>query len=88
MQSVTVRIRKPHIALPVALEFLGIEIKRRREYNGNWTAYLALGTNVGDRVTNLRKACKLLEYHPEIKVAARSKIYETQSVEGGGKMIF
>ena len=49
------------------------------------TAYLALGSNVGDRAANLRKACKLLEHHPEIKVAARSAIYETQSVEGGGE---
>ncbi len=30
VQAVTVRIRKPHIALPVALEFLGVEIKRER----------------------------------------------------------
>jgi 2-amino-4-hydroxy-6-hydroxymethyldihydropteridine diphosphokinase len=52
------------------------------------TAYLALGSNLGDRVANLRKACKLLEYHPEIKVEARSKIYETQSVEGGGAQDF
>ena len=31
VQSVTVRIRKPHIALPVALEFLGIEITGERQ---------------------------------------------------------
>ena len=31
VQSVTVRIRKPHIALPVALEFLGVEITRQRD---------------------------------------------------------
>ena len=48
------------------------------------TAYLALGSNLGDRAAHLHKACKMLEYHPAIKVAARSKIYETQSVEGGG----
>ena len=30
VQGVRVRIRKPHIALPVALDFLGIEIERRR----------------------------------------------------------
>lgn len=30
VQSVTVRMRKPHIALPVALEYLGVEITRRR----------------------------------------------------------
>ncbi len=48
------------------------------------TAYLALGSNQGERLANLRKACMMLEYHAEITVAARSKIYETQSVEGGG----
>lgn len=48
------------------------------------TAYLALGSNVGDRAAHLRKACKLLEHHPEIRITARSKIYATQSVEGGG----
>jgi dihydroneopterin aldolase len=31
VHSVTVRIRKPHIALPVALEFLGVEITRQRD---------------------------------------------------------
>lgn len=48
------------------------------------TVYLALGSNLGDRAENLRKACKLLEHHPQIKIAARSALYETQSVEGGG----
>lgn len=48
------------------------------------TAYVALGSNRGQRLTNLYKACKLLEHHPEIHIVARSKIYETQSVEGGG----
>ena len=52
------------------------------------TAYLALGSNQGERLKNLRKACALLEHHAEIEVAARSKIYETQSVEGGGAQDF
>lgn len=30
VQSVTVRIRKPHIALPAELEYLGVEITRQR----------------------------------------------------------
>ena len=47
-------------------------------------AYLALGSNVGDRAANLCRACKLLEHHTAIRIAARSKIYATQSVEGGG----
>ena len=48
------------------------------------TAYLALGSNVGDRLENLRGAVRMLENITEVKVEARSQIYETQSVEGGG----
>lgn len=48
------------------------------------TAYLALGSNVGDRLENLRNAAEMLGAFSEIEVGARSQIYETQSVEGGG----
>lgn len=48
------------------------------------TAYLALGSNQGDRAANLCRACHLLEKSGAIRIAARSTIYETQSVEGGG----
>jgi 2-amino-4-hydroxy-6-hydroxymethyldihydropteridine diphosphokinase len=47
------------------------------------TAYLALGSNIGDRAANLRIACDLLEA-AGITIEARSSFYETQSVEGGG----
>ncbi len=49
------------------------------------TAYLALGSNTGDRLANLRQTVALLEAQPEIVVDAKSRIYETQSVEGGGE---
>jgi 2-amino-4-hydroxy-6-hydroxymethyldihydropteridine diphosphokinase len=48
-------------------------------------AYLALGSNAGDRLGNLRRALALLESNAAITVEAKSKIYETQSVEGGGE---
>lgn len=47
-------------------------------------AYLALGSNIGDRLENLRGAAEMLGAFSEIEIQARSKIYETQSVEGGG----
>lgn len=48
------------------------------------TAYLALGSNVGERLKNLRDAARALDAATGIEVKALSKIYETQSVEGGG----
>jgi 2-amino-4-hydroxy-6-hydroxymethyldihydropteridine diphosphokinase len=41
----------------------------------NHIVYLALGTNLGDRLTNLRAAIEALP--SEIKVMAESKVYET-----------
>ena len=52
------------------------------------TAYLALGSNTGDRVEYLRQAAERLAAHSQISVEAKSKIYETQSVEGGGETDF
>lgn len=48
------------------------------------TAYLALGSNLGERLEQLRFAVRKLEENG-VKVTAKSKIYETQSVEGGGE---
>lgn len=51
------------------------------------TVYLGLGSNLGDRAYNLSEAARILEENG-IKIAARSKIYQTQSVEGGGQADF
>lgn len=45
--------------------------------------YLALGSNLGDRLKNLKAACRELE-SDDLRIEAFSRIYETQSVEGGG----
>ncbi len=39
------------------------------------TAFLALGTNLGDRIANLRAALDALA--PDVRVVARSHVYET-----------
>ncbi len=44
------------------------------------TAYLALGTNIGDREANLRDAVQRME-SDEIRVVARSSLYETAPQE-------
>jgi 2-amino-4-hydroxy-6-hydroxymethyldihydropteridine diphosphokinase len=44
------------------------------------TAYLGLGSNVGDRLANLRAAAELLDANDAIVVVARSSVYETEPV--------
>ena len=44
------------------------------------TAYLALGSNIGDREANLRTAVSLLE-SDEIRIVRRSSLYETAPQE-------
>jgi 2-amino-4-hydroxy-6-hydroxymethyldihydropteridine diphosphokinase len=41
---------------------------------------LSLGSNMGDRLQNLKSACEDLEKHEEIEIIAKSKIYETEPV--------
>jgi 2-amino-4-hydroxy-6-hydroxymethyldihydropteridine diphosphokinase len=47
-------------------------------------AFLALGSNIAPREKYLRRAALLLEAHPEIQILNRSRLWESQSVEGGG----
>lgn len=41
-------------------------------------SYLGLGTNLGEREENLRRAVKLLKSFPELEVIKVSSIYETE----------
>ncbi|QHW35126.1 2-amino-4-hydroxy-6-hydroxymethyldihydropteridine diphosphokinase [Paenibacillus rhizovicinus] len=43
-------------------------------------AYIALGSNVGDRAKLLQDALLMLERHPDIKVLRVSAVYETEPV--------
>ncbi|WP_456272798.1 2-amino-4-hydroxy-6-hydroxymethyldihydropteridine diphosphokinase [Bacillus sp. AK031] len=44
------------------------------------TAYLSLGSNVGNRENYLKEAIKLLNHHHDIEVMKVSSIYETEPV--------
>src|ERR1700674_4283047 len=46
------------------------------------TAYIALGSNLGDREANLRQALALLAGHDGIEVARVSSFHETDPVGG------
>lgn len=45
---------------------------------GPVTAYLGLGSNVGDRIANLERALELINVTEGIRVGKRSSIYETE----------
>jgi 2-amino-4-hydroxy-6-hydroxymethyldihydropteridine diphosphokinase len=44
------------------------------------TAYLALGSNLGDRLSTLQRAVDLLDAKPGIAVRRSSRVYETEPV--------
>jgi 2-amino-4-hydroxy-6-hydroxymethyldihydropteridine diphosphokinase len=45
-------------------------------------AFLALGSNLGERVAHLQHALDTLAAHPEVDVVAVSRVYETDPVGG------
>lgn len=46
------------------------------------TAYLGLGSNLGERLDNIKRSINLLLINPNIKLIACSNIYETAPVGG------
>jgi len=44
------------------------------------SAYLALGSNLGDRLESLRRAVELLDARPGIDIVRSSRVYETDPV--------
>ena len=42
-------------------------------------SYLGLGTNMGDRLGYILKACELIDDHENVKITKKSKIYETKA---------
>ncbi|WP_083034545.1 2-amino-4-hydroxy-6-hydroxymethyldihydropteridine diphosphokinase [Sporosarcina ureae] len=44
------------------------------------SAYLSLGSNIGDRLEHLQQAAQLLNEHPSINVLQVSSVYETEPV--------
>lgn len=51
-------------------------------------AFLGLGSNVEPRRKYLQAALQVLGEHPQIEILAKSPIYVSQSVEGGGETDF
>ena len=57
-------------------------LRRGAQPRGPTTAYLGLGSNVGDRLATLRAVRDALDAHEQVNVEATSTIYETAPVGG------
>ncbi|HDS74059.1 MAG TPA: 2-amino-4-hydroxy-6-hydroxymethyldihydropteridine diphosphokinase, partial [Firmicutes bacterium] len=44
------------------------------------SALIGLGSNLGDRIQYLRRACEQLGTHPAVRIAATSPLYETPPI--------
>lgn len=76
IRKVSVEIMKPEIPVPVTCDYFSI----LQEFKRQQVAYLALGSNLGDREGYLESAIRQLKYHQEIEVLSVSDIYETDPV--------
>ena len=74
-RRVKVCLKKPWAPIHMHLASVGVEVER-----GRHTAYIGLGSNLGEREKNLRGALALLEKHPHCKVTGVSDFYETDPV--------
>ena len=72
-RNVTVEIRKPNAPIPVTFQDVAIKVTR-----GWHTAYIATGSNMGDREGNIENAILNLGADTKFKIIKTSKYYETK----------
>jgi len=85
VDKVIVRVEKTSPPIKENLESVGVEcvLGRKREKkdkskNKKVDVFLSLGSNVGDRENNLRKAVDMIGGSPHISIIKMSSIYETE----------
>src|SRR3972149_3937117 len=77
VEKVSVRIEKTSPPMKENLESVGIEYRWDKKSDGV-DIYLSLGSNIGNREDNLRKAVDLINSNPDIEIIKVSSIYETE----------
>ncbi len=88
VEEVYVKIEKTSPPIRENLGSVGIEytlnrrkwkiVKKDRSESSEVDVYLSLGSNIGDRENNLRKAVDLIGSNPAVNVVKVSSIYETE----------
>ena len=75
VEGVKVLIKKPWAPIGKSLQYAGVEIERF------WhKAYIAIGSNLGDKEENLKSSIEKMQLHKAIKVTKISTFIETEPV--------
>lgn len=77
VQRVTIRLEKPWAPVAVNINTVGVEIER-----GRHTAYISLGSNMGDKRAHLESAVSQLDENPLCSVEQVSDFIVTEPVGG------
>ena len=77
IQEVTLELRKPHAPIPMNFQSVSVQITR-----GWHKAYIAFGSNMGDKEAYIREALEALEHHPHFRNLRCSDFYH--SIPYGG----
>lgn len=76
--TVQVTVQKPHAPMPVPFDNVSVSRYRR----GSCRAVIGLGSNLGDRASELQYGLSALAADPATEVAAVSRVYATAPVGG------
>lgn len=83
LEKVDVKIEKPWAPIAIPVESVGVEISR-----GWHKAYIALGSNMGDKKDYLDKAVEKLKKHPLCKVIKVADYIQTEPYGGVEQDVF
>ena len=84
VRSLTLTLKKPEAPMKAKFQWVGVTIQRGRtspaDSGKRQEAYIALGSNLGDRLATLSAAVKALSLLPHTAVTAVSRVYLTEPV--------
>lgn len=80
VDEVSVTVKKPNAPVKAEFDNMSVTVTRRKERtaNGEKTAYLAFGSNIGDGKKNITDAYAALELVPGVRVLKKSEFYITK----------
>jgi dihydroneopterin aldolase/2-amino-4-hydroxy-6-hydroxymethyldihydropteridine diphosphokinase len=75
INNITVEIKKPWAPIGKPLDYASVKIER-----GWHTAYVAVGSNLGDKHKNIREAIDIINGSSDCRVIKESTLFETKPV--------